>query len=205
MPSILTGQYSESMAPPSSPDTREQILHSAAELFSSQNYATVSVDVLARKAGITKMTVYHYYKSKDSILLACLRDRLAQREAVLDERFRRKAATPAALLEFFAWMEEWAAKNGYRGCAFVKAVNEAAEHLPEVRTVAGEAKTLLRERMKRMARECRLPHGETLAEELALLLEGAQSLSFVEQNGAPIRNAKRAASKLIAQAQQGSR
>ncbi len=46
---------------------REEILNAAAELFSESGYHGVSVDAIARKAGISKGNLYWYFKSKQDI------------------------------------------------------------------------------------------------------------------------------------------
>ncbi|RLE80685.1 MAG: hypothetical protein DRJ52_05835 [Thermoprotei archaeon] len=44
--------------------TREKILRAALELFSRKPYSKVTVDEIARKAGVAKGTIFHYFKSK---------------------------------------------------------------------------------------------------------------------------------------------
>ncbi|HUX43722.1 MAG TPA: helix-turn-helix domain-containing protein, partial [Terracidiphilus sp.] len=52
--------------------TSERILAAATELFSGSAYSAVSVDEIARQAGLTKMTVYQHFKSKEQLFLECL-------------------------------------------------------------------------------------------------------------------------------------
>jgi len=46
---------------------REQILEAAAELFAKSGYHGVSVDAIAKKAGISKGNLYWHFKSKQEI------------------------------------------------------------------------------------------------------------------------------------------
>lgn len=46
---------------------REQILNAAADLFSKSGYHGVSVDAIAKKAGISKGNLYWHFKSKQEI------------------------------------------------------------------------------------------------------------------------------------------
>ncbi len=50
------------------PQRRRQILTAAAELFSHSGYHGVTVDAIARQAGISKGNLYWYFKSKQEIL-----------------------------------------------------------------------------------------------------------------------------------------
>ncbi len=177
--------------------TNQKIIRSAAELFHRESFAGVSVDAIAQEAGITKMTVYQHFRSKEIILLECLRMRLEQREATLDALFAGKPADSHALLGLFDWMEGASKRGKFHGCAFLKAMNEMSATLPEVRQVALDAKTLLRKRVEEMAKAGGIPEAETLAEEIAILLEGGQALAAIERGVGPIRAARGAAEKLI--------
>ncbi len=44
--------------------TRERIIEAAARLFSRKPYSKVSVEEVAREAGVSKGAVFHYFKSK---------------------------------------------------------------------------------------------------------------------------------------------
>jgi TetR/AcrR family transcriptional regulator, cholesterol catabolism regulator len=49
---------------------RAEIVASASELFDRDGYHTTSMDDIARSVGLAKPTLYHYFSSKDRILLA---------------------------------------------------------------------------------------------------------------------------------------
>lgn len=49
-------------------DSRLNILKAAFELFARKGYARTSVDSVARKAGVSKGLIYHYFESKDALL-----------------------------------------------------------------------------------------------------------------------------------------
>ncbi|MDX1640147.1 MAG: TetR/AcrR family transcriptional regulator [Balneolaceae bacterium] len=50
--------------------TRQQIVDAAFELFANEGYAKTSISAVAKKAGISKGLIYHYFESKESILEA---------------------------------------------------------------------------------------------------------------------------------------
>ena len=49
---------------------RAEIVQQASELFDEVGYHTTSMDDIAKAVGLAKPTLYHYFQSKDSILLA---------------------------------------------------------------------------------------------------------------------------------------
>lgn len=56
---------------------REKILECSLNLFCKKGYESVSVSEICKEAGITKPTLYHYFKSKYGLL-----------EALLDEKYK---------------------------------------------------------------------------------------------------------------------
>ncbi len=167
------------------------------DLFSGNAYADVSVDQIAQKAGITKMTLYQHFRSKDELALECLRLRLQRREETLDQFLAGLAPGANRLLAVFDWLEEWLDPKRFKGCSFVKAVNELSGVLPEVREIARNSRQKIRQRFAALARHGGRESPNELARELALLFEGAQSLALIERSARPARVAKRVASVLL--------
>lgn len=177
--------------------TTTRILSTAADLFSGHAYADVSVDEIAREAGITKMTLYQHFRSKDALAVECLRMRLKKREEMVEDVLAGLDPGADPLLALFEWLEGWVAPERFKGCSFVKAVHELSGVVPEVEQIALEAKQKMRERFTTLARRSGRKHARQLGQELALIFEGAQSLALVERSAQPARVAKRIARLLL--------
>lgn len=177
--------------------TTTRILATAADLFSGHAYSDVSVDQIAEQAGITKMTLYQHFRSKDELALECLGMRLKRREESLDKFVAELQPGANPLLAIFDWLEEWLDPKHFKGCSFVKAVNELSAVLPEVREIALDAKQKVRHRFTLLARSSGREHPAELGQELALLFEGAQSLALIEHSARPAQSAKRIATLLL--------
>ena len=52
--------------------TRERLLNTAADMFSEQGYAGVSMREIARMMGITQAAIYHHFPSKDDLYVAAV-------------------------------------------------------------------------------------------------------------------------------------
>jgi AcrR family transcriptional regulator len=180
-----------------SPTTSSRILNAAIDLFSTNAYSEISVDEIAQKAGLTKMTLYQHYKSKDRLLLACLKARLERREMKLDLFLEGLSPKADPLLAIFDWLEGWLNPTNFKGCAFVKAFNELSVIIPEVRGIALEAKEKIQKRLTSLAKKTNRSNPSTLGEELALLFEGAQSLALVQGSARPAKVARRIASAIL--------
>ena len=177
--------------------TSERILTAAAGLFSANAYSDISVDEIAREANTTKVTVYQHFGSKERLFLECLRMRLSRREAKLDQFFEELPEGSDPLLALFSWLEEWLDPRNFKGCAFVKAVNELSAVVPEVREIAADAKRRIRQRIAVLARDTGRSHPAALAQELALIFEGAQSVALIEASAQPARIARRIVENIL--------
>jgi len=65
---------------------RDQILSAAREVISENGYDQSSVDQIAKRAGLSRSTVYEYFSSKEAILKGSF---AAQRELLAEELARR--------------------------------------------------------------------------------------------------------------------
>lgn len=62
---------------------REQVMAAASELFMEQGFAGTSMDAVARKAGVSKATVYAHFASKEDLFEAMVAKGSAERFASL--------------------------------------------------------------------------------------------------------------------------
>jgi AcrR family transcriptional regulator len=68
------------------PETkREAVLHTAAQLFLEKSYARTSLNDVADRLSITKPALYHYFRNKEEIFLACYRLGTAMIEDLLSD------------------------------------------------------------------------------------------------------------------------
>ena len=76
-------------ARPSGDDRELAILDTATRLLDERPLAEISVDDLAKGAGISRPTFYFYFPSKDAVLMTLLERVIAEVDVALDERCRQ--------------------------------------------------------------------------------------------------------------------
>ncbi len=181
---------------------REQLLKAALELFSLTGYSSVGVDKISEKAGVTKRTLYHHFKSKEELVLAVLR--------YYDERYRNsfmrsveeKAENPEErLLALFDVVEEWFYSKKFSGCLFVHAMGEYPEEGTSIRSVCQESKILTQRYIQGLAEKANLKDAIELSGQLMLLIEGAVTMAQVNNSSFCALSAKKAANVLIQNSQ----
>src|SRR3712207_6316204 len=80
-------------ARPSGDDRELAILATAERLLGERPLSAISVDDLARGAGISRPTFYFYFSSKDAVLLTLLDRVVAEADAAMRSVFDTPAAT----------------------------------------------------------------------------------------------------------------
>lgn len=117
---------------PSGDDREQAILATAEQLLEQRPLAEISVDDLAKGAGISRPTFYFYFKSKDALLLALLEPMIATADSEFDGAVTRVATDPrrvwrSGIKAFFT------AFSSHR--AIARAGTEALATSPEFRAV----------------------------------------------------------------------
>jgi AcrR family transcriptional regulator len=165
----------------------ERILATADRLFNGEGIRAVGVDKIAAEIGISKRTLYNYYPSKDELVFAYLSRRHVP--------VRSSAQPPGEqILELFDWLEHWFASDGFRGCPFVNAVAEMGGSAAKI---AIEFKEQRRVWMRALLEQINVSDPDSLATQLAILVEGAIASALVRGDPTIARSAKQAARTLL--------
>ncbi|MFI0819903.1 TetR/AcrR family transcriptional regulator [Streptomyces sp. NPDC021098] len=172
-----------------------RVLDAAAELFYGQGINAVGVDLIARHAGVTKKTLYERFGSKETLVAAYLRER--------DERWRvwltaevdaaPRQDPPHRILATFDALGVWMRRENPRGCGFVNAAAELPDADHPARRAISDQKRWLRDYLRGLAEDARVPEPDALADELLLLHEGATVLYGLSAVPDPVATARRMA------------
>ena len=177
---------------------KEQILETASELFYSQGIKATGVETIVKAAGTTKMTLYKYFPSKDDLVLEFLRKRDEDFTAWFVSQVDGKADLPMdKLLAIFDIIGEWLEIPQFRGCAFINASAEFPLENNPVHKVSAEFYEKFRNYIAGLARMAGAENPENLAQQLALLIEGAIVSEQMKRGSGIIVTARQAAEILI--------
>lgn len=156
---------------------RERILLTAHDLFYADGIRATGIDRVIAASGVTKVTFYRHFPSKDDLVRAFLDHRHARWMAwFVDALGRRgaheRAGDAGALLLLADVIAEWFADPAFRGCAFINAVAEVGG---SVEGAAGRAREHKREMVEVIAGllPAALPARMALAQAAALGMDGA--------------------------------
>lgn len=158
---------------------RQKILETAHDLFYRDGVRATGVDRLIAEAGVTKVTFYRHFPSKDDLIRAFLEYRHEKwmrwfREALTRNRMRQneRARRDEPLAPLAAALAEWFAQPSFRGCAFINSVAEIGGALPDAIAIAARHKAEMIAEIENM-----LPQDQTdraiVAQAAALAADGA--------------------------------
>lgn len=116
---------SHSPHPIAEPSARERILQTAHDLFYREGIRATGIDRIIERAGVTKVTFYRHFPSKNDLIEAYLDYRHTRWMAWLTDtlgRLPRNAEFP--LEPLVVALREWFHTPDFRGCAFINGVVE---------------------------------------------------------------------------------
>jgi AcrR family transcriptional regulator len=154
---------------------RERILVAASDLFYRQGIRAVGVEAIAEAAGTNKMTLYRHFSSKDELVAEYLRCLARGSGKLWGELEASHPGDPRAQLRgWLTAMQAHVLDTNKRGCALANAAVELPEKEHPARCVIEQFKVEQRERLAALCGAAGVSEPELLADELFLLLEGAQ-------------------------------
>jgi AcrR family transcriptional regulator len=83
-------------------ETRQRVVDAALSVFSEDGYATASLDDVARRAGVSRATVYYQFESKTGLLEAAIEAVAARSRRGRMQAVRESPQPRAALLDYIS-------------------------------------------------------------------------------------------------------
>ncbi|KWF10602.1 TetR/AcrR family transcriptional regulator [Burkholderia pseudomultivorans] len=163
---------------------QEHLLRAAEELFYKEGVRTVGVEAVVERAGVNKMSLYRQFSSKDELILAYLE----RMDACFFERFDASVAKhpgqpKAQLIQYFVDLAERATQKDYRGCPFVNVAAEFPDATHPARERVARNKAQLMQRLVELCEGAGAREPQTLANSLALVIEGIYAASQTYRHG----------------------
>jgi len=180
------------------PSARKRIFDTASELFYRRGIRAVGVETIAAEADTTKMSLYRNFPSKDMLVAEWLRDHDATFWRGWEAMASRHPGEPRRQLKAaFALLAKHVTDPKARGCPMANAAVELAEKDHPARKVIEAHKARLRARLAAICGRMQARDPGLLADQLFLLMEGAQVTAQTLGVRGPARNVARAAEMLI--------
>jgi len=123
--------------PKSAIETRGKLLQTAFQLFHEQGYNATGVATILREAGVNPGSMYHFFSSKDDLLLKVLEFALGYLEPMV--MAPAEAASTDPIERVFALLEQYRSRMGENscrmGCPIGNLALEVSDGNPEARAL----------------------------------------------------------------------
>jgi AcrR family transcriptional regulator len=182
------------------PAARQRILETASRLFYHDGFHATGIDRIVAESGVTKMTLYRYFPSKQQLVIAVLEGERQSFRERLEGFVRDDSVTllpSERLLRVFDFLAQWFAGPDFLGCPFIHAASEFTAEEAEAHRIAAAHQTGLCKLLYTLAVEAEIAHPEVIAPQFLLLMQGAIAVAAVMGKPDSVTEAKQVAATLL--------
>lgn len=182
---------------------KTHLLETAQDLFNRHGYHRTGIDKIMQASGVSKTTLYKYFRTKEDLVLELLAQRSA---AILDTMNMRvsdlvtgdeEASSRERVGAIVDVISDWVAGDAFCGCNFIRAVSEYEPENEAITKLARQHKAavigLIREQLIGVPKaQC-----EQLAEDIMLIIDGAIVSAHVRERADAMASARRLINLLL--------
>ncbi|MER7133243.1 TetR/AcrR family transcriptional regulator [Streptosporangium saharense] len=173
---------------------RERLLDTAEELFYSQGVRAVGVEQILTVSKVGRASFYRHFPGKEDLVVAVLERRDRRWREWLAERVAAHGGGPLAVFDALA---ERFADAGFRGCAFINTMVEAADPTGAAHRVAADHKRRVTRYVESLLTAAGHQRAAVLAPQLVMLMDGAIVTALRERSADPALRARTIADALV--------
>jgi AcrR family transcriptional regulator len=160
-----------------------RLLSAATHLFCKNGINATGIDAIIDEAGTAKTTLYKLFGSKTNLVNAVLENEGKQwREWFIGAIEQGGGDAETKLARIFPALKSWFGEERFYGCPFINAVGEHDKDAKQFRAIAMKHKKVVLAHIEKLAGEMGATEPETLAHQLALLIDGAIVAAMVSRN-----------------------
>lgn len=175
--------------------SRDAALETADRLFYAKGIQGVGMDGLRNASGISLKRLYRLFPSKDAIVEQVLLARHRKWTDGIASAVARETEPCERLLAIYDFLAAWFIQEDFRGCAFINSFGELGGTSPRVAEIVRSHKEDFQKYLVALTADIGAP--PTLAPQLAILAEGAQTTAAISGSAEPAWQARAAAEVLI--------
>ena len=163
---------------------RERIVEAATALFYARGLRAVSAEKIIAQVGITKVTFYRHFPTKDDLIVAYLERRAQwERDAIAGAR-QAADEVPDVFRIIAEAIGAESCSPGFRGCPFINAAAEYADPEHPVRRVVDAHRRWFKQTTQDLLDEINVPDSARVADQLVMLRDGAMVSGYLSDPGA---------------------
>ena len=171
---------------------RDKLIESAIKLFREFGFHATSVDRIIEEASVSKKTLYKHFRTKNDLIIAALRrfDENARNDFVRAVE-ATKSSPREQLIAIFDVAEKWFSQKNFYGCIFIHANGEFDGRVKPIKEICKQYKQMMRDFVRELAEKANAANPDELADQLALIYEGATVTAYLSDDDNAAMRAQR--------------
>jgi len=159
---------------------RERIIEAATDLFYAHGIRAVSAERIIAQVGITKVTFYRHFPTKDDLIVAYLERRASwERNAVEGAKEAASGSVADAFRIIAEGIGAESCSPGFRGCPFINAAAEYSDPDHPVRKTVDSHRRWFKVAIEELLLEIGIKNAGPVADELVMLRDGAMVSGYL--------------------------
>jgi AcrR family transcriptional regulator len=176
-------------------EARARIVAAADALYYARGIHEVGMDAVRDASGLSLKRIYSIFPSKVELVVAVLSERRHVWDRGLAQAMATQPGPRGQLLAIFDFLRDWFESEDFRGCIFINSFGESGPTSDLVGVMVRTQKADFQRLVERLSLEA--GGTATLARQLALLAEGAQTSAAIGNDPSWADDARAAAEALI--------
>src|SRR3977135_3655079 len=162
---------------------RGRLLSAATHLFCKNGINATGIDAIIDEAGTAKTTLYKLFGSKTNLVHVVLESEGKQWREWFIAAIEAGGGDPQTkLARIFPALKRWFGEERFYGCPFINAVGEHDKDAKQFRAIAMKHKKVVLAHIEKLAGEMGAADPQSLAHQLALLIDGAIVAAMVSRD-----------------------
>ncbi len=159
---------------------REDIINTATALFNQEGYKSVGVDRIASLTGVSKLTLYRHFPSKEQLIIEVLHKKKEDFLQDIHQNMVNQETIRDKLFAFFNYYHEWFKHENFRGCMLVHSLAEFGNKHCAIIDVNREMKQrLIQILLTTLAPVVKGERAQRIAYTFILLIDGAVTTEVI--------------------------
>jgi AcrR family transcriptional regulator len=184
---------------------RDEIVRTAYEIFYKHGFRATGVERLLADTGISKRTLYKYFRSKEDLIVAAIAYYQDTLFGTLPGELRRVASDPQGqLLAIFELRREAFERGDFTGCFAINAKVEFESKHGGVESACVRYSRDLEALMRGLCEQAGYTDPQQVARQLTLLLEGTIIYAQIHRDASVAVTARETAVTILATAEKRS-
>lgn len=151
------------------------IRSTALRLFNQESFTTAGVERITAESGLSKMTVYKYFNSKENLIVECLQFLHDEMKRTLLDQIKYRKSPQSRLETTYFWYMDLILNINFKGDLFQKARTELLPHYPSIQPILNLHRDWFYQHTLALFEQLNLEEPESFTHLFISILEGMMS------------------------------